>query len=335
MAISCFDVLEDEQKVPLVYNVDPSVKPDSTMHAQLSTVSGTVAVFLLFNGLLCGLLFLVMHTSLRWEDPELSLDNLMPKAIKEKAKDAEEAHEYVKSKFNSFRNYILVRKVVVMLFLFEAGFISYLFVQDQTKMKVITGAIFTVGAEGWLKFHDVGAIGIHSVAILLGFLLIWNADFASITFLKMGYGLRMRELCESKFRPPDGSCIVFSDIMKYAAQLKNTWRSSNSIIDLVDLTDFYLLLFEDSLIASEPSFLGWTDWTKIRFFWAVAWLFCMFGTLIDRLFLHLFDVLGLTKWKRWSALPEGSRLTWPIPRENSVFLHVIHVNSHMCNREFT
>jgi hypothetical protein len=163
---------------------------------------------------------------------------------------------------------------------------------------------------------------------MLGLVLVHNSDYASKCFLKLGYAIRMQELDESEMDPPKGTAITYRSIQDYAKQLKTTWHAAISIIDLVDVTDFYLLLFENDLYNPEASenmegqafidnlvqqrtaqrkqnYSGMSDWEMIRAFWFVAFFASMFGSIMDKVLLAFMAKIKKSSWARWSELPDG------------------------------
>jgi hypothetical protein len=233
--------------------------------------------------------------------------------------------------FGKFRRYIFARELSFSLFVALCMYVLYLVVADQERMVYAQESIFTTiytPSEKHLKNHEIIAICVHGVALMLGLTLVHNSDYASKCFLKLGYAIRMQELDESEKEPPKGTMIKYKDLEGYAEQLKNTWHSAISIIDLVDITDFYLLLFESDLYnpdASESmegqlyienvvakrieqrgsSSFGLCDWEKIRLMWLIAFFAAMFGSLFDKVLLTFLQKINRSSWARWSELPDG------------------------------
>jgi hypothetical protein len=206
----------------------------------------------------------------------------------------------------------------------EIVFVFYLFVQDQTSMPDVQEAIFVLIRRpenpdriAKLTFHEIIALLAHGGAIVLGCILIHNTDYPATIFLKFGYAIRMRELDESSEEVPKGSMIGFRAIIQYAQHLKDTWHAAYSIIDLVDVTDFYLLLFESDLYAPEDGIAnqktqqnrltGLCDWEQVRIFWVLGFVACSFGRCLDTMLLWVFTKLNRKHLARWSELPDGMR----------------------------
>ena len=101
--------------------------------------------------------------------------------------------------------------------------------------------------------------------------------------------------------------ITFKFILETARKLKGLWRGAHSFIDLVDLTDFYLLLFEDNLYEeTEPSRnTGWYNWEVVRMLWLVAFIMTLCGVCLDEALLWLFALAKKPHWARFGTLTKG------------------------------
>ena len=94
-----------------------------------------------------------------------------------------------------------------------------------------------------------------------------------------------------------------------------------SIIDLVDVTDFYLLLFEEDFfpvfdehdglniraVQRSQSFSGLCDWEIVRVIWMLAFVATTFGSILDSLLLGVCEKMKLRHLARWSEIPGGMR----------------------------
>lgn len=220
-----------------------------------------------------------------------------------------------------------MREFIFCLFIVEIIAVLYLIVHDQALMPDIQGSAFALYRRpdttrvAKFRVDEVCAMGAHAIAIFLGSILVHNSDYAPNMFMKFGYAIRMRELDESTADVPDGSMITFAAIRNYASQLKETWHAAYSIIDLVDVTDFYLLLFEEDLFAimngigtenfranqRALSVFGLCDWEVVRVIWVIAFVTSSFGRVWDALLLGFFSRLNLGHLARWSNIPSGMR----------------------------
>jgi hypothetical protein len=215
--------------------------------------------------------------------------------------------------FKQFSRHIYLREIIFCGLTILIIGVFYFVVRDQDEMADIQPAPYLSfarpesGRKTTLSFHEIIAMASHAVAILLGCILLHTAEYPAESFLSFGYALRMRELDESAKPVPNGSEITIEALLEYAVQLRDMWYASITIIDLVDITDFYLLLFEEDLYqASDTSNqFGKSDWELIRRVWLLAFVFSLCGGLLDRFFIGLFGAMQKKHLARCSWLPDG------------------------------
>jgi hypothetical protein len=193
-----------------------------------------------------------------------------------------------------------------LLGLFSSQFILYLYFWVETQ----NGAGELAAQDTKLKFFghtvklgEIFANTAHGVAILVGLLLVHSADTPSRVFLQLGSGLKF---CEDE--AAGYSCIDLSKLLDYAGGLRVAWRGVSNIIDLVDCTDFFLLLFEDDLIEEAEKirlFTFMNDWELIRFVWILSFMVTVYGNLLTDVFAFLMRKMGLKHRMRFSELPDG------------------------------
>jgi hypothetical protein len=230
--------------------------------------------------------------------------------------------EALRAQFGKFRRYIYLRELIFTLFMVEVIGVMWTTVYDQSLMPDVSQSsfllVFRVDEDrvASLRSAEVLAITAHLIAILLGCILVHNSYYAPNIFLKLGYAIRMREIDESAEEVQEGSAIKFEKILKYAKSLKDTWRNAYSIIDLVDVTDFYLLLFDNDFYEAvwpirekqrNASILGLCDWEYVRIYWLVAFFTCTLGNVLDESFMWLAKKMNKGHYFRWSEMPNGMR----------------------------
>jgi len=148
-----------------------------------------------------------------------------------------------------------------------------------------------------LRVQELLAIMSHLVAILLGLYMIHRCYMVPSIFVSIS-DFFYRAFVFTLF-DDNGAAVVKVDlairekIVKLGEALKELWLAASNLIDLVDVTDLFLLLIEEDLVKDDiPRFGCCTWWKLIQIIWFISATVLLLALPAIRL-LNMLNVLIL------------------------------------------